>query len=322
MGSEKMAAPKRVTVFGGSGFLGRHIVRELAAAGTRVRVAVRDPEGALFLKPMGDVGQIVPIFANVRDRASVTAAVQGVDAVVNLVGILHEGGAQKFSAVQAEGAKNVAEAAAGEGVAKMVHLSAIGVKSDHRSEYAKTKAAGEEAVRKAMPQATILRPSVVFGPQDDFFNRFGEMARLSPFLPLIGGGHTRFQPVYVGDVAEAAFNALCDDAYAGRTFELGGPDIFTFKEIMKLVIAYSGHKCTLMPIPFWAAKIQGAVLSLLPNPPITADQVELLKHDNVVGAGMPTLADIGVTATSVHAVLPTYMDIYRDGGRFNRMRPA
>ncbi len=312
-----MALPRLVTVVGGSGFIGRQIVQELARLGVKVRVAVRDPERALDLKPLGDVGQITPIQANIRNADSLRAAVRGADAVVNLVGILAEGGKQTFEAVQAQGPGLLAAAAAQEGVAAFVHISAIGASADSKSVYARTKAAGEKAVLSAFPDAAILRPSVVFGPRDDFFNRFAELARTAPALPLIGGGKARFQPVYVGDVAQAAVQALTRPEARGKTYELGGPQIFTFKDLMQLVLKETGQRALLLPLPFAVASLMGAVMGLLPKPPLTTDQVTLLKSDNVAGGNFPGLQRLGVTPTAANAVLPGYMDIYRKGGRFN-----
>ena len=309
--------PRVVTVFGGSGFLGRHLVRRLARQGCIVRVAVRRPSQAGFLKPLGDVGQITPIRAPIREEVAVEAAVEGADAVVNLVGILYERGAQAFAAVHARGAQTVARAAAAAGVGRLVQVSAIGADRHAAAEYARSKAGGEAAVKTAFPSATILRPSIVFGPEDDFFNRFAVIARLSPALPLIGGGHTRFQPVYVGDVADAIAACLADPATEGRTYELGGPRAYTFKELMELMLREIRRRRLLVPLPFALANLQAAVLERLPVPPLTRDQVKLLRHDNVVSEGASTLADLGIEATAVEVILPTYLDRYRPGGRFN-----
>ncbi|MFQ5773429.1 MAG: complex I NDUFA9 subunit family protein [Kiloniellaceae bacterium] len=307
-----------VTIFGGSGFLGRHLVCRLAKQGWLIRVAVRRPSAADFLKPLGDVGQITPIRAPVQDQVAVEAAVAGARAVVNLVGILFERGAQRFAAVHARGAHTVAAAAAAAGVQRLVHVSAIGAERRAEAEYARSKGAGEAAVKTAFPNATILRPSIVFGPEDDFFNRFAVMARLSPVLPLIGGGTTRFQPVYVGDVADAIAKCLSEPACQGRTYELGGPRVYTFKELMEVLLREIRRKRLLVPLPFALAALQAAVLELLPVPPLTRDQVKLLRHDNVVSEGALTLADLGITPTSVEVIVPTYLDRYRPGGRFNK----
>ncbi len=314
-----MAAPS-ITVFGGSGFLGRHLVKRLAEGGARLRVAVRYPEAAGFLKPMGEVGQVVPLQANLRDEASVTRAVEGADAVVNLVGILYQRGRQRFRAVHVEGAARAARAAAAAGARRFVQVSAIGADADSPAEYGRTKAAGEAAVSEAFDGATIVRPSIIFGPEDDFFNRFAAMARLSPALPLIGFGHTRFQPVYVGDVAEAMARLLDDPASAGKTYELGGPRVYSFREIMALVLRETGRNRLLVPLPYPLAMMQARFLELLPVPPLTRDQVQLLKRDNVVGGDAPGLADLGVTPTTVDAILPSYLGRYRRRGSLDPSR--
>ncbi|MCZ6522806.1 MAG: complex I NDUFA9 subunit family protein [Alphaproteobacteria bacterium] len=314
-----MAAPS-ITVFGGSGFLGRHLVKRLAEGGARLRVAVRYPEAAGFLKPMGEVGQVVPLQANLRDEASVTRAVEGADAVVNLVGILYQRGRQRFRAVHVEGAARVARAAAAAGARRFVQVSAIGADADSPAEYGRTKAAGEAAVSEAFDGATSVRPSIIFGPEDDFFNRFAAMARLSPALPLIGFGHTRFQPVYVGDVAEAMARLLDDPASAGKTYELGGPRVYSFREIMALVLRETGRNRLLVPLPYPLAMLQARFLELLPVPPLTRDQVQLLKRDNVVGGDAPGLADLGVTPTAVDAILPSYLGRYRRRGSLDPSR--
>jgi NADH dehydrogenase len=311
-------AQRLATVFGGSGFIGRYVVANLAREGWLVNAAVRRPDEALFLKTAGVVGTVTPLAANVRDRASVARAVAGADAVVNLVGILHEGGRQRFQAVQAEGARNIAEEAARAGAQQLVHISAIGADPSSNSAYARTKAEGEAAVRQAFPRATILRPSIVFGPEDGFFNRFARMAMLSPALPLIGGGRTRFQPVYVGDVADAVMKAIETAAAAGQTYELGGPKIYPFADLMRLLLAEIGRKRLLLPLPFPIASLMGSVMQCLPNPQLTADQVKLLKRDNVVSDGAHGLAALGITPTSVETILPTYLDRYRARGYYHR----
>ncbi|MCW5752244.1 MAG: complex I NDUFA9 subunit family protein [Alphaproteobacteria bacterium] len=303
-----------VTVFGGSGFVGRYAVKQLAEAGWRVRVAVRRPDEGLFLKPMGDVGQITLTQANLRVEPSVAAAVAGADAVVNLVGILYESGAQRFAAVQARGAELVARAARAAGARRLVHVSAIGADEHSASLYARSKAMGEAAVRQEFPGATILRPSVIFGAEDGFLNRFGAMARISPFLPLIGGGATRFQPVYVGDVAAAIARVLADDAAAGRTYELGGPRVYSFRELMALVLRETGRRRALLPIPFAVAEMQALFLELLPVPPLTRDQVKLLRHDNLPAAGAPGLADLAIAPTPLEVHAPSILARYRRAG--------
>ncbi|MHB8286490.1 MAG: complex I NDUFA9 subunit family protein [Caulobacteraceae bacterium] len=309
-----------VTVFGGSGFVGRYAVRALARHGWRVRVAIRRPHLAPELKVMGDVGQIEIVQANVRDADSVRRALEGADACVNLVGVLFERGRQGFDALHATAPKTIAEIAASLYVRRLVQISAIGADANSTAKYAKTKAAGEAAVSAAFPQATILRPSVVFGAEDAFFNRFGAMAAMAPALPLIGGGKTRFQPVFSGDVGEAIAAALNDPATAGKTYELGGPAVYTFKELMQVVLRESMQKCALIAIPFPIASVMGKfgdIAAILPfAPPITSDQVENLRHDNVVGVSAQGLAALGVQPTPLDAVLPTYMWIYRKGGQF------
>lgn len=311
-----------VTVFGGSGFIGRHVIQRLAEQGWLVRVAVRDPEAALYLKPLGSVGQITPLQTNIRDEGSVRRAISGADAVINLVGILYEKGRQTFEAVHRDGAMRIAKAAAAEGIVNFVHMSALGAAPDSISAYARSKAAGEEAVRAALPDAVVIRPSVVFGPQDDFFNRFAALARVSPFLPLIGGGETKFQPVYVGDVAEAIVRTLTEKENHGKIFELGGPEIYTFRELMQLVLRETNRKRCLVKIPFWAAMIKATFLELLPVPPLTRDQVKLLKKDNILSGQRPGLEDLGITATAPEIILPTYLDIYRKGGHYAKVRPV
>ena len=307
-----------VTVFGGSGFLGRYVVQHLARDGWTIRVAVRHPGRAAFLKPLGDIGQIVPLCVAVQDRDAVAAALSGADAAVNLTGILFEGGKQRFQGVHAEGAGNIARAAAAAGVKSLVHISAIGAGAEAPAAYARSKGEGEAAVRAAFPAATILRPSVVFGPEDDFFNRFAEMARFSPALPLIGGGATRFQPVYVGDVARAVVKALNEPACRGKVYELGGPKTYSFKELLQLLLKTIGRRRALVNLPFALARLQATVLELLPTPPLTRDQITLLGRDNVVPPGALTLADLGIEATAVEAVIPGYLDKYRPGGRFSQ----
>src|SRR5882757_9762058 len=270
-----------ITIFGGSGFLGRHLVRALAKRHYRIRVAVRRPDLAGHLQPLGRVGQIHAVQANVRHAGSVEAAVRDADIVVNLVGILYERGRQRFDTVQAFGAEQVALAAANHG-ARMVHVSAIGADEHSSSGYARSKAEGEKAVLAAKPDATIIRPSTMFGPEDDFFNKFAAMARILPALPLIGGGETRFQPVFVGDVAEAIARAVDGEAKTGTIYELGGPEVRTFKQLMEFVLETTERRRFLIPLPFGLAKFSAAFLRLLPTPLLTPDQVEQLKVDNVV----------------------------------------
>ena len=308
-----------VSVFGGSGFIGRYVVQHLARAGWQVRVAVRRPDEALFLKTAGDVGQVTPLAANIRDDRSVAAAIAGADAVVNLVGILYQSGQQRFDAVQAAGAGRVAAAAKAAGVKQVVQISAIGADAQSASGYARSKAAGEQAVKAAFAQATILRPSIVFGPEDDFFNRFARLALLSPVLPLIGGGHTKFQPVYVADIAAAVAKVLDDSTASGKTYELGGPRLYTFHELMHLLLKEIGRRRVLVPLPFALAKLQAVFLQLLPVPPLTVDQVRLLQQDNVVSANARGFKDLGLVPAALEAILPTYLDQYRPLGYYSRV---
>ena len=314
-----------VTIYGGSGFVGRHVVRAIAKTGARMRIAVRRPELAGHLQPLGGVGQINPVQANVRFPDSLLAAAEDADAVVNLVGILFPTGKQTFKTVQDEGAWHVAEAAQAAGARALVHVSAIGADANSPSVYARSKAAGEKAVVQAFPKAVILRPSVVFGPEDDFFNRFAALARISPALPLIGGGKTRFQPVFVGDVAKAVVAGLTGKAKPGLPYELGGPEILTMKEVMQRVLAYTMRKRPLIPEPFWLAKLQAFFLQLLPKPPLTIDQVRLLQTDNVVSEAAKrarrTLDALGIEAIAIEAVVPDYLEQYRPRGQFSIYRP-
>ncbi len=315
-----------VTVFGGAGFIGRYVVQALARAGASVRVACRRPEEANACLPMGDVGQIVPVAANIRDADSVAAALAGSDAVVNLVGVLYERGRQTFEAVHHQGAATVARAAAAAGARCLVQLSAIGADTASPSFYCASKGRGEHAVRDIFPAAVILRPSIVFGPEDAFFNRFAVMARLSPVLPLIGGGHTRFQPVYACDVAGAVARAVTHAGAAGKTFELGGPAIYSFRRLLEIMLAEIGRERLLVPLPFWLASAKAAgietafrlaavpVPSFVPPPPLTRDQVRMLRADNVVSADVPGLDALGIAPTAMELILPTYLARYRKGG--------
>jgi uncharacterized protein YbjT (DUF2867 family) len=311
---------RRVAVIGASGFIGRYVVKHLAERGALIAAVVRDVEAALFLQPMGDVGQIARFRANILDEARLTPVIAGADAVINLVGILHESGRQRFDLIHREGAARLATLARAAGVRHFVHVSAIGADPNSPSAYARTKAEGEKMVRAAFPEAVILRPSVVFGPEDDFFNRFASLAMFLPALPLIGGGKTRFQPVYVGDVAKAVVAALDDPAAAGRTYELGGPRIYTFKALMELVLAATERKRLLLPVPWTLASLQAAVLEWLPTPPLTRDQVKLLRRDNVVSPGALTLKDLGIEPTAVEVIVPSYLDRYARGGWFKSHR--
>lgn len=313
--------PKLVTVFGGSGFVGRHVVRALARRGYRVRVACRRPDLANFVQPLGNVGQIQPVQANIRVRWSIDRAVEGADHVVNLVGILYEGGKQKFSAVHDEGARAVAQSAAAAG-AGLTHNSAIGASLESASFYAQSKARGEMAVLEAAKNAVIFRPSIVFGPEDQFYNRFADMARYSPFLPLLGGGNTRFQPVFVGDVAEAIARSVDGAVKGGTIYELGGPEVMTFRECMEEMLEIIDRKRQLVTVPWWLADLQGSILGMLPSPLLTTDQVTQLKSDNVVSEDAErqgrTIAALGIRPQAPAAILPSYLWRYRPAGQFTR----
>lgn len=301
------------TVFGGSGFLGRYLVRRLADQGYTVRVAVRDPEGALFLKPLGFIGQIVPLYADLRRDDTIARAVEEATLVVNLVGILAERRKGDFTRIHARGAGAVAAAAAAAGVACLVHVSAIGADPAARSRYAASKGEGENAVGAAYPAATILRPSIVFGPEDKFFNRFGAMAQLLPFMPVIAG-RTRMQPVYVADVADAVMAVIGSAEAAGKIYELGGPAVFTFRELLAYVLKETGRPRPLVPIPMALARLQARFAELLPNKPITRDQLLLLARDNVVAPDAPGLGTLGLIATPIERVVPSYLRMFRIGG--------
>ena len=323
-----MAGPlngKLVTVFGGSGFVGRHAVRALARAGWRVRVAVRRPDVAGFLQPLGSVGQIQAVQANLRYRWSIERALDEADAVVNLVGILAPSGRQSFEAVQAFGARAVAEAAKAAGITNLTHLSAIGADPGSPALYARSKAQGEAGVLAALPDAVVLRPSIVFGPEDAFFNRFAKMAQIAPVLPVIGPD-TRFQPVFVGDVAAAILAAVEGNARPGTIYELGGPEVLTFRQCLELLLTEIYRKRPIVAVPFWAAKLQARVLQLLPNAPLTLDQVLMLQRDNVVSSAAEsegrTLAGLGIQPTGLAAILPTYLAQYRVQGQFADRRSA
>lgn len=319
--------PPLVTVFGGSGFVGRHVVRALAKRGFRIRVAVRRPDLAGFLQPLGNVGQISFVQANLRYRKSVDAAVHGADHVVNCVGILFESGRNTFDSVQDFGARAVAEAARGVG-ATLTHVSAIGADANAESLYARSKGRAERAILETVPDAVILRPSIVFGPEDGFFNKFAEMSRFSPVLPLVGGGETAFQPVYVTDVAEAVAKSVEGKVAKGKIYEIGGPDVLTFKNCLEILMKTIDRKRTLLPIPFGIASMIGSIASLVPfvAPPLTSDQVTLLKSDNVVSANAQTegrtLQAFDIAPTSVEAVLPSYVVRYRPQGQYSRSGSA
>jgi uncharacterized protein YbjT (DUF2867 family) len=305
-----------VTVFGGTGFLGRHTVRALAKAGHRIRVAVRYPNQGFFLPPSGTVGQIAVVRCNIREADDVRAAVQGADAVVNLTGLLYERGEQSFEAVHVDAAGAVAKAAKEAGAKSLVHVSAIGAAKDAAAAYASSKGEGEARVRDVFPGAAIVRPSLVFGPEDAFFNRFAALARVLPALPLIGGGKTKFQPVFVGDVAAAIAKLAADPTLGGRTYELGGPSVYSFKELMETILRETGRNRMLVPVPFALASLKAFFLQFLPGPLLTPDQVTLLKSDNVV-TGADTLATLGIAPTSVEAEVPSYLWRFRAKGQYD-----
>ena len=313
--------PPLVTVFGGSGFVGRHVVRTLAKRGYRIRVAVRRPDLAFFLQPLGNVGQISFVQANLRYRASVDAAVQDADHVVNCVGILFESGRNNFGAVQDFGARAVAEATRAVG-ATLTHISAIGADANSRSSYGASKGKAEAAILSIKPDAVILRPSIVFGPEDGFFNKFARMAQIFPALPLVGGGKTKFQPVFVEDVAEAVARSVDGAVPGGRIYELGGREVLTFRQCLEAMLKVIGRDKPLIPLPFAIASLIGSVASAIPliTPPLTSDQVTLLRTDNVVSpqatAEGRTLEGMGITPTMVGSILPTYMVQYRPKGQY------
>jgi uncharacterized protein YbjT (DUF2867 family) len=315
-------ARRLVTVFGGSGFIGRYVVGALARRGWRVRVAVRQPHIAHHLQPLGTVGQIMPVQANVRYPDSLAAACSGADAVINLVAVLYSSGAQTFDAIHVEGSGAVADAARDAGARRLIHMSALGADPDSPAAFARSKAEGEARALDAMPETAVVRPSVVFGPEDDFFNRFAAMARLSPALPLIGGGHTKFQPVYAGDVAEGIARLLALPDAAGKAYEFGGPEVLTFREIMEYMLHVIQRRRMLVPIPWAIARLQAAVLQLLPSPLLTVDQVELLKSDNIVSEAAirdgRTLENLGIAPQAMEAIVPDYLGRFRRAGQFTR----
>ncbi|MGC9954320.1 MAG: complex I NDUFA9 subunit family protein [Rhizomicrobium sp.] len=318
---------KLVTVFGASGLVGRHTVHALAQAGWRIRAVCRHPNLANYLLPAAFPGQIQLSKGNVRDDDSVTRALQGADAAVNLTGVLYSRGEQSFEALHMDAARRIGRMAREAGIKTLVHLSAIGADTNAESSYAESKGRGEKRLREEFPDATILRPSLVFGPEDAFFNKFAWLARISPMLPLIGGGHTKFQPVFVGDVAAAILRCLEDTATSGKTYELGGPTVYTFKELLQLILRETGRKRLLVPVPFFLAFIDAFFLQLpslfLPIAPLlTVDQVCLLKTDNVVHEGALTLADLGITPDAVEAVVPSYLWRFRAKGQFEEIAKA
>jgi uncharacterized protein YbjT (DUF2867 family) len=319
---------KLATVFGGSGFVGRHIVWSLARKGYRVRAAVRRPDLAGYLQPMGVVGQIYPVQANLRYADSVARAAEGAEIVINAVGILAPTGAQTFEAIHAEGARRVAKAAKEAGAARLVHISAIGANKKSNARYARTKAEGEEATFAEFPSAIVLRPSIVFGSEDEFFNRFAALARISPFLPLIGGGRTKFQPVFVGDVGHAAAGAATGFGKSGTVYEIGGSEVSSFRDLLKATLHYSDRRRLLLPIPFWAAKLLAVLTWPLPNTlrPMTVDQVRLLQSDNVVSEAAKsegrTIAALGVERpASIDGIVPAYLERFKPRGQYAHYHP-
>ncbi len=327
----------RATVFGGSGFIGRHIVKRLADQGAVVRVAVRDPEAALSLKPMGTVGQIVPVHGDIRDAKAVAAAVEGAAVVVNAVSLYRESRRVKYGDIHVQGAANVATAAAEHGADRLIHLSGLGATVESDSEYVQSRGFGDNAVAEAFPRASFLKPGAVFGAGDHLFTPLACFARYFWVMPLFGfqipklelgkipfpeGGKTRLQPVYVGDVADAAIAALGNAKTAGQTFELGGPRVYTYRELMELLLATVERKRLLVPLPFWYAKLLAAMTEWIPGAPLTRDMVKMLREDNVVGARAKGFKDLRQTPTALETVLPTYMDIYRRGDRWQQARLA
>lgn len=308
-----MATRRVATVFGGSGFIGRYVVKRLAQQGYIVRVPSRDPEGALFLKPMGAVGQVVPLYASVTNEATVQRAVEGAEIVVNLVGVLAERRRASFQAIHTEGAERIARLSAAAGVSRLVQISAIGADPGSPSRYGSSKGKAEQAVLAAFPGAVILRPSLVFGMEDKFFNRFAALARLAPFMPVISGG-TKMQPVFVGDVADAVMAALGSLTAPGKTFELGGPRVWTFREILAFILKTTRRERTMIGIPMGIARLQAFFLQHVPGKPLTPDQLLMLARDNVVAPGALGLSDLGIVATPVELVVPGYLSRYQPGG--------
>jgi uncharacterized protein YbjT (DUF2867 family) len=305
-----------VTVFGASGLIGRHTVEALARAGYRVRACVRYPNLAQYLPPMGTVGQIQVMRANVLDEEAVARAVTGASAVINLVGILYPAGGQNYDDIHIEAPRTIAHAAKAAGVPNLIHITTVGISADSESNYARSKAEGEIAMREEFPQATLVKPSIVFGPEDNFFNKFAWLARILPILLLIGGGHTKFQPVFVGDVADAITKCVTDPATRGKTYELGGPSIYSFREMIQAILHATGRKNLLFPMPFWMASINAVFLQFLPGKLLTPDQVKFLKTDNVVSPGALTLKDLDIQPESLEAILPSYLWRFRPKGQY------
>ncbi len=298
---------KIVTIFGGSGFLGRYVVKQLSDAGYRIKIVSLNPYQGRYLKPAGTTGQINIVYGNIRNVQSVKANVKGSDIVINLVGILHSRGKKGFSSTHARGAEYLAKACAEEGVERLVHVSALGIDKPSGSRYARSKLNGEKAILNAYSNATILRPSIIFGQEDNFFNKFAFMTRYLPFLPLIGGGKTLFQPIYVDDVATAIIRCLQSPATQGHIYELGGPTIYSFKQLMQLVLRYTGKKRLLLPIPYVFASLISVLMSVMSQPPLSHDQVKLLKVNNIVSSDMPGLKDLGIEPKPLEAIVPYYI---------------
>lgn len=307
---------RRITILGASGFVGRYVVRDLAREGAVIAACCRHARDAGFLRPMGDVGQICTFSADLTDERALAAVVAGADTVVNTVGILYERGKQRFGALHSEGPARVAALAKEAGVKRLIHFSALAADPQSSSAYGRSKAAGEAAVRAAFPAATILRPSLIFGPEDDFFNRFAALARFSPVLPLIGGGATKFQPVYVGDVAAAVAAVLARDDTQGKSYDLAGPAVFTLKQLFELMLHVIGRKRLLLPVPFGLASVKAFFLEWAPRPLLTRDQVRMLRHDTVATSGAPGLAELGIAPTALELVLPSYLERFRRPGQF------
>ncbi len=307
--------PRRITVVGAAGFVGRYVVKRLAAEGAVIAACCRHAHEAGYLRPMGDVGQVATFNADLADERAMAALVAGADAVVNAAGIIHEHGKQNFDAVHHQGPAQLARLAQAAGVKRFVHISAISADAAAPSRYSQSKAAGDAAVRAAFPAATILRPSLIFGPEDEFFNQFAAMARYLPALPLIGGGATKFQPVYVGDVAEAVVRVLGREDSAGQTYEIAGPVVLSLREMFEIMLGIIGRKRLLMTLPFGLASVEGLFMELLPKPPFTRDMVRMLKRDAIATPGAPGLAALGIVPETLEIVLPTYLERYRRAGR-------
>ena len=314
----KITSNDLITVIGGSGFVGRQIVRELVKTGARVRVAVRRPNDAMFLRTMGDVGQVQLVQANIRDRASLSHAIDGAGYVINLVGTIVSSGRQTFQTTHEAGAANVASLCVTHGVPRLVHMSALGANINSVSKYSQSKALGERAVLETMPEATILRPSVIFGPEDNFFGRFASLAKVLPVLPLIGGGHTKFQPVYVDDVADAVVAVLMSNSAAGQTYELGGPRVWTLEQVYEFVLATIHRSRLLVSMPFGLAKMASLFLQALPGHVLRPDQVNMLREDNIVSDDALTFADLAITPMPAESIMPKYLARYRKTGAYER----